>query len=92
MFSNNDFTIQMGNSLNFLIFLRSFHLLFNLYYKINEIALWYLLHFLGNIWIVILCFHPIKELMNDPLLHLFTKTDSSIRENGIVSQHFFYTN
>ena len=26
------------------------------------------------------------------LIHLFTKTDSSIWENGIVSQHFFYTN
>ena len=32
------------------------------------------------------------ENNKNPLLHLFTKTDSSIRENGIVSQHFFYTN
>lgn len=90
MFSNNDFTIQIGNSLNFLIFLRSFHLLFNLYYKINEIALWYLLHFLGNIWIVILCFHPIKELMNDPLLHLFNPTPYYDSTFAIITLHLYH--
>lgn len=47
------------------------HLILKKIYKINNLAIWYLIHFLGNMYIVIISLKPINKILKDPLNELF---------------------
>lgn len=50
----------------------TFHI--TLLHHMNCLALWYLLHSIGNMFIIYQCLEPIGYILNDPLYHLFNPT------------------
>ena len=78
------------NNLVFFIFILNIHIFYKIFYNINELALWYLIHSLANFYIIFSIIEPIKLILNDPLYHLFNMTyyyDSTIK---IVILHLYH--
>jgi hypothetical protein len=62
---------------------------------INELAIWYLIHFLGNMYIVLISLTPIFEILSDPLYQLFHPIeyyDTTIIADLIHIYHILFFN
>jgi len=59
--------LELYDIFSFILFLGSLQLTCKTIYKINELAIWYLIHSITNFIIVILTINPILEIFKDPI-------------------------
>lgn len=65
---------EFNNIFLFITFIFSLHLSLKFLY-FNELEIWYLLHFVGNMYVVFVSLEPISLILNDPLYELFNPTE-----------------
>ena len=70
------YKIKMINMYSISIFIGILTIVHSICIKNNmsELSCWYLLHFIGNFYITILCIKPISKVLEDPILELFNPT------------------
>lgn len=76
--------------LTFLLSLFSIHTLSKYLFKYSDLATWYLIHSIGNIFITYYCLEPIYHLLGDPIFHMMNPTDFHITMVLIIILHTYH--
>lgn len=76
--------------LNLSILLGTTHIVCKYFYKLNELATWYLIHSIGNFYIIYLCCEPVIKILNDPLYELFNPTKYYASMESIIFLHLYH--
>ena len=66
--------LEIYDIFSFILFLGSIHLTCKTNYRINDLAIWYLIHSISNFIIVILTINPILEIFKDPIIQINNPT------------------
>jgi len=76
--------------LDLTLILGTTHIFCKYFCRLNELATWYLIHCLGNFYIVLLCYEPILNIINDPLYELFNPTQYYTSMLSIIFLHVYH--
>lgn len=64
----------MNNLISFTLSLITGHFFLSTFSNFNELSIWYLLHFIANLYITFLCIEPIYYILEDPIYHIQNPT------------------